>query len=112
MNTYLVVFSADPQKSPIHVRHENLVSALKSLEPRNWLLSGPYGFTCLVSIPESIEQIWEKLFTNNLGDFINNDSLNIMAVCKPFEAFGSPKIGDWLEEHLPDEMNPLEDRVR
>lgn len=110
MNTYLVVFNSDPAKAPMQSRHQKLLDAVMSMDRLN-LLTITSGFTSLIATSDSIDEVWEKLFTNNQGDFVNDDRLYIIAVCRPFNAYGQPKLRPWFEDHIPDEMNPLEDRL-
>jgi hypothetical protein len=100
MNAYMVVLHPDPVL--VGGRHQKLLDTIQSYKFLR--LSETPIF--LIATPDSVKEVWHKLFGDNEPDFSGEDRLYVIPVCKPFEGYCQKHLRPWFEENIPDEYLP------
>src|SRR5689334_946860 len=99
MNTYLVIFQLDKDRDPYSLPYDQFYKTMKSLYPHTRSISYT---TYAVKTSDSPTQLRDNLVLH-IG---TRDRLAVISVCKPFNGYSPDDLGDWLDQHLPE--NPPE----
>ncbi len=97
MNVFAVVLKHDPDRQAYDACYEPLFQAVQSFEYKCLV---PYT-TYLVITDASDKEVWRAIFRPAAKSLSSKDRLYVIALCKPYQGYGSDNMLSWFDQHLP-----------